>query len=736
MKSYWFSNTTFFVLSCAMFKKINFVVLGISMFLCHAIDAQTKILFPHLRQVFQRDQTNQATISILGNCPVTADKVQVKLEVVNDGQGESTKWLDIVPRTAGGFFNGKVKAKGGWYILKVRCYRGKELLDSAQLSRVGIGDNYLISGQSNAQGTIRRSSEQGATDERVIVANFYSKDLGSNQGGNFEYIGELGLDFPLDRFVHMDSLSTIGPIGLSPYYWAALGDSLVKNFHVPVCFINSGWTATSIRNWVESAEGLESTNPWASIFSYPKGFPYQNLKRSLEIFGKNIGFRAILWHQGETDSNFEMPKEVYQNYLKKLIQYSRRDAGFEIPWLVSEVSYFSALKNSGCTPGKINMEIIQAQRDILKLDDLPFVFSGPNTDDIEVPRKSDEISLCVHFTKDAYGELANRWFVKIKELLSAEVKPMMAYNIPDIVLYCKDTSLLNVREMPSIEGVQIDWLDSYGSVVGTAFNSQAFSPGKYRLSITDSLNQTLVTPYFNLEYIVKPNKPVVSVDGNLKICKGQQVILNVNSDNKYYSWSSGQNSSSISVSTSGAFKVLVQDDLGCKSDYSEPVTTSMFENPENPEITQLSPYFLTGGSKLFDVDFNWSLNNNPILNEKSLYLRVSQSGIYRVFASKKYAEGPTCISGMSEFSYVLPKDGGLSVYPNPAISSVFIQAKEDLAGAIFEVYSIDGREILTGKINDDGVFGFNVDSLPVGLYKLVVKLRTNEILQQSLVIGQ
>jgi hypothetical protein len=176
-------------------------------------------------------------------------------------------------------FNGKIQAKGGWYKLKIRVFKGQTLLDSAQVARVGIGENYLIAGQSNSQGTIRQSNEKGATDDRVIAANFYSKDLESNKGGNYRYLGEQNLDFPMDQFVQMDSLSTIGPIGLSPYYWAALGDSLVKTYQVPVCFINTGWTATSIRNWVESAEGLASANPWASIFSYPKGFPYENLKR-------------------------------------------------------------------------------------------------------------------------------------------------------------------------------------------------------------------------------------------------------------------------------------------------------------------------------------------------------------------------------------------------------------------------------------------------------------------------
>ena len=715
---------------------MKYLILAIGLLTFHWAHAQTKVLFPHNRQIFQRDKSNQAVFSVLGNCPVQANKVQVKLVSLNGGEKESTQWEDISPRPAGGLFNGRIKAKGGWYTLKVRSFKDQTLLDSAQLLRVGVGDNYLISGQSNAQGTIRKSSEQGATDDRVNVANFYTKDVASNQGGNYQFLGEQSLDFPMNQFVQMDSLSTSGPIGLSPYYWAALGDSLVKTYQVPVCFINTGWTATSIRNWVESAEGLSSTNPWASVLSYPKGFPYANLKRALEVYGKNMGFKAVLWHQGETDSNFDMPKQAYQDYLKKLIQYARRDAGFPIPWVIAEVSYFSALTESGCTTGKINMDIIQAQRDILNLDDLPNVYSGPNTDSIEVPRKGDNLSLCVHFTKDSYQELASKWLTKIKDLNKKEVNPMVAENLPLVSLYCDKDSTLCVKGIPAITGKKIEWLTSDGTYVNSATANQSLVAGKYQLVITDSLQQKQITPVFLLQPIVKPDVPTVTVNGTLIFCQGQQVNLEAKAQYANFYWSSGQRVSSISVNTEGTFNVFTQDDLGCKSNNSATLTTKVFANPSTPVISQLSPYFITGGVKLFDVDFNWSLNNLPINSEKGVNLRVNQAGTYKVFASKSNPNGPKCISPTVEINYILPADKGLSVYPNPAISSVTIQSKSNLMGASFALYSLDGRLVLDGTIKEDGAFGFKVDSLSAGWYKLVVKPRSNEVLQQTLIIGQ
>jgi hypothetical protein len=131
------------------------------------------------------------------------------------------------------------------------------------------------------------------------------------------------MNYPLSTFSQMSSFSTIGPNGLSLHYWPAVGDTLVKRYNVPVCFINTGWGGSSIRNWVESARGVPSPNPWDPTQNYELYFPYKSFTRSLEIFGQKMGFRAVLWHQGETDARQEMSQETYFNYLVELISKSR-----------------------------------------------------------------------------------------------------------------------------------------------------------------------------------------------------------------------------------------------------------------------------------------------------------------------------------------------------------------------------------------------------------------------------
>ena len=56
------------------------------------------------------------------------------------------------------------------------------------------------------------------------------------------------------------------------------------------------------------------------------------------------GFRAVLWHQGESDANQKdptrtLPGKLYREYLEKLIRDSRREIGWDAPWFVAQASY-------------------------------------------------------------------------------------------------------------------------------------------------------------------------------------------------------------------------------------------------------------------------------------------------------------------------------------------------------------------------------------------------------------
>jgi hypothetical protein len=226
----------------------------------------------------------------------------------------------------------------------------------------------------------------------------------------------------------------------------------------------------------------------------------------------------------------------------------------------------------------------------------------------------------------------------------------------------------------------------------------------------------------------------LKASGDTLFCEGKSVQLTASLGAGTYLWNTNEKTSSIISSGNGTFKVQTISPDACTSTFSASIQTKVFANPASPSITSASPYFLYGGLKLFDVEFNWELNNAALSIEKNTYLRVKESGKYSLYASKKYTPGPTCISPKVEFSYSLPADGGLSMYPNPAVNMATIQSVSSLKGAEFTLYAHDGRLALQGKIDEDGAYGLKVDGLSNGLYKLIIKT-TNQVYQRTLVVG-
>ncbi len=53
-------------------------------------------------------------------------------------------------------------------------------------------------------------------------------------------------------------------------------------------------------------------------------------------------------HQGESDSGARTPTQTYYSRLKRVIDTLNKDAGYTIPWLVSQVSYH---------PGRANTDV-------------------------------------------------------------------------------------------------------------------------------------------------------------------------------------------------------------------------------------------------------------------------------------------------------------------------------------------------------------------------------------------
>lgn len=707
------------------------------------LQGQTTIIYPHNRQIFQRNSQNEATIALLGKCNQDLDLIQYKFEPVKKGQGTLIDWTSLNTAPLGGYYQENVLVKGGWYTLKIRTFKNSKLVDSTSLQRVGVGENFIIAGQSNAQGSARDTNlSSGAKDDRVNVANFYNYYTFYNSSTTNKYIGALNTDFPFTEFSKLDSQATIGPMGLSNYYWPMVGDMLTEKYNVPVSFINAAWLGTKMRNWHESSQTnpKPSQNPFNPDLYYTAGYPFINLKRSVELYGFKNGVRAILWHQGETDSfsfknDTEETKKAeatkYKNQLIDVIKNLRNQTGIEVPWLVAEISYAAGRVDGVCTSNYWDNNFIQAQREVVTSSDLPQVFSGPNTDKVEIPRKNNEIAACVHFSPEAYGEVATLWSDKINAAISGNIKAIAAKEFPKLSLLC-DQNNQTTAKLTSTVFTKIKWFNE-NKLVDSSFTINKINPGKYTVRLEDAKGNQYTIPEFQMLTLPQPIKPTIQNTGDTLFCAGKSVELKaLGSTNMKFTWNTGAQSSNIIVNETGTFKVLGTNEFNCKTAFSNAIQTKVFDNPAAPIIAQESPYFLSGKTKTDgDIKYAWEFNGAPLAEITSI-LRVKEAGKYSNTAFKKYSNTLTCISPKVEFNYTLPEDFGLTVFPNPASALISIQSKSSLNGAVIKIYTIDGKILMDSNVNQDGTAQINVGQINQGLYKILVKTADGMIYQKNI----
>jgi hypothetical protein len=119
------------------------------------------------------------------------------------------------------------------------------------------------------------------------------------------------------------------------------------------------------------------------------------------------GFRAVLWHQGESDANQKdptrtLPGTLYREYLEWLIRDSRKEIGWEAPWFVAQVSYHG--------PGaESSVDIRAAQAALWKAE---VALEGPDSDALKGEFR-DNGGQGVHFSGPGLRAHAARWVEKV-----------------------------------------------------------------------------------------------------------------------------------------------------------------------------------------------------------------------------------------------------------------------------------------------------------------------------------
>mgnify|MGYP001273070360 CR=1 FL=1 len=235
------------------------------------------IIRPSAYQIFQRDGDDQADIAINGTY-TGADPAGI------EARWSGGAWTNIGATIGGGAYAGTLAAQAaGQGTLEVRDAGNVGV--TASKTYVGIGDVFVVAGQSNAAG---RGDNYQSYSHATLRAGLFRQDDAWRQ-----------LADPTDTERNLGSC------------WPLLATHIMAATGLPVAFVTTAKGATGLV--------LEPENTWTK-----PGAEYNDCVQTVTLSGIN-GARAILWHQGEQDAGNNVQPVQYYDGLVAMLANLRAD---------------------------------------------------------------------------------------------------------------------------------------------------------------------------------------------------------------------------------------------------------------------------------------------------------------------------------------------------------------------------------------------------------------------------
>lgn len=319
--------------------------------------ASISISLPTTRTVHQRNNTNYASVTVSGTYWGEIDTVKATVTPRDGYSGTATSQTILDPAPTNQAFSGSLQVKAGWYDIEVIGFLDGQPISTGTVQRVGVGEVVITCGQSNSANY--GSPKQTPSDDRISCSD-------------------------MSTWRHAaDSQPIAGGTGGSP--WPAFGDKLAEYLDVPIGIISLGVGSTRVDQWI------------------PGTAYYTRIKNALAFLEPN-GCRAILWHQGESDSLNATSTALYKQRLESIISQSRIDCGRSLLWGVAIASWHP---NSSAAN---EANITNAQWQVITND--PLTFKGAETDDFH---NLDYLSDSVHFNTTGLTNHGNQWAAAVRK---------------------------------------------------------------------------------------------------------------------------------------------------------------------------------------------------------------------------------------------------------------------------------------------------------------------------------
>ena len=240
-------------------------------------------------------------VLVVGSLPTGSEQIEARAVLITGAsRGKAVDWKAVaetaksLSKDADQFQGALVLSAGGWYRVEVRAKKQGQVIAESTIDKVGVGEVFVTAGQSNSAnfGQVR----QAAKDDRVVY---------------FDGSSYVPASDPIP-----------GSFGGGGTPWPLLGEALAREWKVPICFRSSTLTYTPVSQWLPGSKDRQ----------------YPTLVERIKQFGPR-GVRAVLWHQGESDSLAKTTAQQYCDRLGKVLASLRKDVGYNVDWFVAQASF-------------------------------------------------------------------------------------------------------------------------------------------------------------------------------------------------------------------------------------------------------------------------------------------------------------------------------------------------------------------------------------------------------------
>jgi hypothetical protein len=262
-----------------------------------------KLTSPAEYQVFQRKGSTGA-IKITGT--VTGAGLH-EVQASFHGGAFQTIAANVAAGAFAGSLTGQAQGQG---TLVVRLEDQPQI--TASVAMVGIGDVFIIAGQSNASG--RATNPQSYTPSHGVTATIFGNDYIWHNLADPTDSPINQVDLVSDELSPANATHAVnGNPGGS--YWPILATDILANQAVPVAFIPCALGGSSIAQWAPGANHQDRTTLYGSMIYRAKAVG---------------GVRGVLWEQGETDAHDGVATADYQASLAALAAAIHADLGVKL----------------------------------------------------------------------------------------------------------------------------------------------------------------------------------------------------------------------------------------------------------------------------------------------------------------------------------------------------------------------------------------------------------------------